>query len=305
MKKTMVLLFVALSTCLCASTEKNHPDQVRIAAVQFPGLSHQSEQEFLATMGRYINEAEKKHVKILLFPELLTLNLLKDPNHVTVPQYNKIVHFLGKYKQYLQSMAKSKEMIIIGGTTLTKKDNTFYNTAIIAFPNGDIKTVDKSLLTPWELSHLITGIGQSEPLSFETPWGRVVVLICYEAESPEIISKVSKINPNMIFIPSNTGGLFGLERVSIAARFIALSEVTYTLLTGVTTNIAREKITDQGVGQAIFALPKERGYPLKASLGTFNQPDMLVVDADIKKIEQDKRSSQVTNAARDYLRQHH
>lgn len=137
-----------------------------------------------------------------------------------------------------------------------------------------------------------------------TPWGCAVVLICYEAESPEILSKITQIRPNLVFIPSNTQGLSGFYRVAVAARYIAISQYAYSLLTGVTTNFPIDKAGDHDVGQAIFAAPTGLGYPLTGMLGKFNQPDLLIINANIEKMNQEKASPATTFASRDYVKQH-
>lgn len=288
---------------LSAKTTYTNISKVRMAAVQFPELDHQSKNDFIEMVGHYIDDAAKKQVNIILFPELLTLNLLDNSNHPTIKQLREIVGFFNQYRDYLKSKAVSSGMIIIGGTTITEKENKFYNTAIVAFPSGEIKTVDKTLLTPWELSNHITGVGKSQPLSFNTPWGTAVVLICYEAESAEILSNISSLNPSLVFIPSNTSGLDGLERVHIAAKYIAMAQFAYTLLTGVTSGRPTGKITGDVVGQAVFSTPIQTGYPLTAKYGLFNQPELLLIDANISKITHDKLLPQTTFPSRDYIHQ--
>ena len=213
--------------------------------------------------------------------------------------------FKDKYQAFLVQQAKSSKMIVVGGTTVSKKGQEFYNTVLVAFPNGQIKTMDKTLLTPWELTHHITGVGQSKiPLNFATPWGQVAVLICYESESPQIVSKLADINPDLVLITSSTNQLAGLERVQDSAKYIAASLFTYTVLTGVTTGYARDQVKNNDVGQAVFDSPPELLGDKVDQAGTFNQPDLFVVTADMKKIKQQKISPASTFAARDYLIQH-
>ncbi len=303
--KKIITLFLMLVVFPLYANESIAPTNVLIAAVQFPELNHQSETDFFSMVDNYINEAQKKQVKIILFPELLTLNLMQNSDNPTPEQWSTLSKFSNKYSDFLKSRARSSGMFIIGGSTVTEKNHQFYNTAMVAFPNGEIKTVDKSLLTPWELSNHITGVGQqTHPLSFITPWGTAVVLICYEAESPEILSKISQIHPNLVFIPSNTSGLSGLYRVIVAARYIAISQYAYALLTGVTTNFSKDKVSGHSAGQAIFAAPTGLGYSLTGTLGKFNQPDLLIVKVNIEKMDQDKASPAVTSASRDYVKQH-
>lgn len=304
MKGILLSFLIVFAPFLYAESSDLNPRDVRMAAVLFPETTHQSENDFINMVDNYIDEAQKKQVNIILFPELLTLNMLNTSEPPTIEQLHSIAQFKNKYIQHLKSKAMTSNMIIIGGTTLTEKDNKFYNTAIVAFPKGDVKFVDKTLLTPWELSNHITGVGKSEPLSFQTPWGTAALLICYETESAEIVSKLSKLNPNLVFIPSNTAGLSSLERVTIASKYIAVSQFAYTVLTGVTTNIPRNTIGEDSVGQAILATPQQTGYPLAVKSSKFNQPDLFIVDADITKINQDKLSSKSTFAARDYMQQH-
>lgn len=301
MKKVFIalcFLFVLQTPVLAAND-----DSVRIAAVLFPELAHQSKQDFLKMLDHYIDDAQQKQVKILLFPELLTANLLENYDAPTFEQLSHLAQFAHEYEQHLKSKAKSSGMVIIGGTTFTEKNHKIYNTAIVALPQGEIKTVDKMLLTPWEVTYHIA-VGKIQPLTFTTRWGKVAILICYEAESSELLNILSKVNPDLVFIPSSTTGLYGLERVQVAARYLALSQFSYALLTGVSTNLPKEQVADNDVGQAILAAPMQSGYPLNPKLGKFNQPDLFIVDVDLRKIKQDKLASKSTFSARDFKQQH-
>lgn len=280
-------------------------DHVKIAAVQFPELIHQTEGDFLKMMTDYIKKAKDQKVQIILFPELHTTNLLADSDNPTVETLDGLAAFKDNYQAFLLKEAKKNNMIIVGGTTLSKKGNKFYNTVQVALPNGQIKTMNKTLLTPWELTHHITGVGQSAiPLNFETPWGKVAVLICYEIESPEILSKLTNINPDLVLIPSSTGKLEGLERVQSATKYIAVSQFSYAMLTGVTTGYARDQVKEYDVGQAIFASPPGLLDSKGVQEGVFNQPDLLVIDVDMEKLRQKKPLPSSTFAARDYQLQH-
>ena len=301
----VLILVISSSSYFGNAASPEAQDHVKIAAVQFPELVHQSEGDFLKMMADYIQKAKVQKVQIILFPELHTTNLLSDSDNPTVEILDGLVAFKDKYQSFLLKEAKENNMIIIGGTTLSKKGNKFYNTVQVAFPNGQIKTMDKTLLTPWELTHHITGVGQSAiPLNFETPWGKVAVLICYESESPKIVSKLTGINPDLVLIPSNTGKLAGLERVQSATKYIAISQFSYAMLTGVTTGYARDQVKENDVGQAIVASPPELLDSKGDQEGVFNQPDLLVVDLDMKKIRQQKTLPSSSFAARDYQLQH-
>ena len=118
------------------------------------------------------------------------------------------------------------------------------------------------------------------------------------------MSKLTGINPDLVLIPSNTGKLAGLERVQSATKYIAISQFSYAMLTGVTTGYARDQVKENDVGQAIVASPPELLDSKGDQEGVFNQPDLLVVDLDMKKIRQQKTLPSSSFAARDYQLQH-
>ncbi|HMT03273.1 MAG TPA: carbon-nitrogen hydrolase family protein [Burkholderiales bacterium] len=272
-----------------------------MAAVQLPKFVNQPESQFISLVDNYIDQAKKNEVKIILFPELHTFNII---DNMTIANFNKVSHFTNTYKTFLKAKAISSGMIIIGGTSITQKNNKFYNTLIIAFPNGQIKTTDKNILTPGELENNITGVGRDDPLSFNTPWGSMAVLICYETNSPEVISKISKTAPNIIFVTSNTS-MGQLEYVKIAAQYMSIWQLSYVLLTGITTNTPLEKISNQTVGQAIFISPLgKENHPIITTLGKFNQPGIFITSVDINKIKKLKSSFKIGYPARDYAIQH-
>ena len=59
-------------------------DHVKIAAVQFPEIIHQTEADLLKMMTDFIHKAKDQHVNIILFPELHTTNLLLDKHQLLI-----------------------------------------------------------------------------------------------------------------------------------------------------------------------------------------------------------------------------
>ncbi len=73
--------------------------------------------------------------------------------------------------------------IVGGGSHPTIVDGKLMNTAYLFTPGGKVFTRDKIHLTRWEKEKWTGDAGNQLPV-FDTPHGRIAILICYDIEFP-------------------------------------------------------------------------------------------------------------------------
>ena len=131
--------------------------------------------------------------------------------------------------EFFSSLAKKHEITILAGSSPVQTQKGIVNRAGLFFPDGHTFFQDKLHLTAEEIAY---GWIAGDTLNFiDTPWGRTSILICYDSEFPDISALVARAAPELILVPSLTGG-HGLERVrrSVSAR--AIEHHAYVVMTG-------------------------------------------------------------------------
>lgn len=124
---------------------------VRVAAVQYEMRPIKSFEEFANQCEFFIDTASEYRADFLLFPELLTNQLL-----ALVPAPNPsdsarlLDQFTKEYVEFFGKMALKYNVNIIAGTHLTVEDEILYNVAYLFHRNGSVDHQYKVHITPSE-----------------------------------------------------------------------------------------------------------------------------------------------------------
>ncbi len=142
----------------------------------------------LESMKKYIADAAKEKLDILVFPEmaLTGYNDDKDVARAEKMQVKNAETVPGASSEALAALAKQNNMYIIFGLPeKDKKDETkIYNSAAILSPDGTIASYQKIHPVGDEPNWCIRG---STPYMFTTPWGPIGMSICFDTYAiPEL-----------------------------------------------------------------------------------------------------------------------
>lgn len=164
------------------------------------------------SMNEYIEEADEKGVKILVFPEMCVTGYVSssDPDST---EYQWAVESAetadGPTAKHFAELADETDMWIIYGATETivedgKIDTEHaYNSAFICSPDGEVTTYQK--ITPVEGSWCTSG---ETPVIIDAgDCGKLGISICYDTYStPELERYYSAMGCNILINPTATGG---------------------------------------------------------------------------------------------------
>jgi len=159
-------------------------DQIKIALGQVSSKVGDKKHN-LRTMATYITKARKQKADIILFPELsLTGYVTKDRTYElaeTIP---------GPSTKEVEKLAKTNHIHIINGM-IEKSNNAegvVYNTAVLTSPEGLIGHYRKMYLPTHSIFEEKRYFRQGyEAPVFETPIGRIGIIICYDIFFPETV----------------------------------------------------------------------------------------------------------------------
>ncbi|OQW46938.1 MAG: hypothetical protein A4S09_03255 [Proteobacteria bacterium SG_bin7] len=230
---------------------------MKIAAVQFEITGNKKYPDFIAQFESHIIEAKKNNAELVLFPELITVDLMPHVEGQETEILKSIADSVTpKFFSRVQELAKKHEVAILGGTSPRFLNNKIVNTAILAFADGKTIYQDKIFPTPDEV---IWGWqGGSTLKVFNAPWGKTAILICYDCEFPKLSDIIAKEKPEVILVPSMTGSEQGFHRVRWTAQARAIEHFAYVVHTG---TVMTRKDAPPGhwlhYGQASFLGPQE------------------------------------------------
>ncbi|ORX99216.1 carbon-nitrogen hydrolase [Clohesyomyces aquaticus] len=177
---------------------------VKIAVIQLYPKPLQLESNFLKA-SNFIRAAALQGAQLAVLPEYHLTNWMpKDPGFI--PLCRQWESYLKRY----QALAKELGICIVPGTIVESHDggggaeekDRLLNVAYFIDGEGEVrgKYVKKNLWGP-ERAHL-TGSGREDHPVFDTPFGKVGMLICWDLAFPEAFRELIAQGAKMIIVPT-------------------------------------------------------------------------------------------------------
>jgi predicted amidohydrolase/GNAT superfamily N-acetyltransferase len=191
------------------------PDSVRVASVQYQQRRIRSFEEFATQVEYFTDIAADYNADFVTFPELITLQLLSIENEELSPvdTIHKLSQYTAQVKELFGDLAMRYNINIIAGSHPTEQPNgDIHNVCYVCLRDGSIHEREKLHVTPSERNvwH-ITG-GESAA-TIPTDCGPIGVMICYDAEFPEVARHLS--DQGALLLSGNVGNLPGVNNFDI------------------------------------------------------------------------------------------
>jgi predicted amidohydrolase len=170
------------------------------------------------------------------------------------------------------------------------------NRATLYGPGGIVGHQDKQIMTRFERETWFVEAGQGLPV-FETPLGRIGVLICYDSEFPLLARRMAEAGAEVILVPSCTDTLAGFTRVRVGAMARALENQCITVHSPTVGLAEWCPAVDENVGSAAIYGPPDRGFPPTGIFTetTLNAPGWAVAEVDLAAVHEVRRDGGVLN----------
>ncbi len=185
--------------------------KVTVALVQMQMSSSQEENLQKAVAG--IREAATKGAQMVALPELFLDPYFPREERAAVEWRAQGIP--GPLTKKLGSAAKEAGVVLIGGSLYEKADGRHYNTSVVFDRDG-------KLLGSYRKSHIPHDPGFYEKnyftpgdtgfRVFDTAYGKIAVLICYDQWFPEAARIVALHGAGIIFYPTAIGTVDGVEQ---------------------------------------------------------------------------------------------
>ncbi len=235
------------------------PQSVRVATVQFQMRKIASQTEFEEQVEYFVDVAADYGADFVTFPELFTLQLLSLEGEKLEPAQaiEKIAEYTDRFKEFMEKLAVSYHINIIGGSHPTRMDNgDIRNISYVFLRSGAIYTQDKLHPTPSEVRwwNIKGGYGAE---AIPTDCGPIGVMICYDSEFPEMARHLVDQGAMILFVPFCTDERRGYLRVRYCCQARAVENQCYVVMSGVVGNLPNVENMDIHYAESAILTPSD------------------------------------------------
>ncbi len=230
---------------------------VRVSIVQYQQRRLSDFDEFAKQVEYFVDVVAAYKADFVLFPELFTLQLLSIENE-EIPA-SRAIETLTEYteplKELLSRLAVSYNINIIGGSHPTKDaDGNVLNICYVCLRDGSIHQQAKIHPTPNE-SYWWNIEGGNELQTIMTDCGPIGVLICYDAEFPELSRYLVDQGAEILFVPFCTDERQSYMRVRYCCQARAVENQCYVAMAGNVGNLPNVANMDIQYAQSSILSP--------------------------------------------------
>lgn len=233
------------------------PDTVRVGTVQYMQRRVRSFDEFLEMVAYFVDVVADYKGDFVVFPELFTLQLLSIEDQELSPaeSIEALTKYTPRFREALRDMALRYNINIIGGSHPTRVESgRVENISYVFLRDGTVHEQPKIHPTPnevywWNIE------GGSTLNAIETDCGPIGVLICYDAEFPELARHLTDQGIQILFVPFCTDERQSYLRVRYCCQARAVENQLYVVMSGNVGNLPNVANMDIQYAQSCILTP--------------------------------------------------
>lgn len=269
----------------------------RIGCVQWQMREFHSVDDVVKQAEYFINALSDYRCDVALFPEFFNAPLMGlAGNGNSLVAIRHLAQYTNEIRDAMSRMAVSYNINVIAGSMPVMEDGVLYNVAYLCRRDGSIEEQYKIHPTPHEKREWMMEGGNKLQV-FDTDFGRVGILICYDSEFPELSRLLSDKGMQILLVPFWTDTKNGYLRVRRCAQARAIENECYVAISGSFGNLPKVDNVDIQYGQTAVFSPSDFAFPHDAIMAetTPNTEMTLIVDVDLDKLQTLKNEGSVRN----------
>lgn len=170
-------------------------------------------QENLAKAISGINEAAKKGANIVVLPEIFTSPYFPQEEKFDAKKYAEQIP--GKTTAALSKAAKDNSVVLLGGSIFEEDSGKYYNTTPLLDETGKLLGKYRKMHIPHDPNFFEQNYFEKGDLGyqvFETRYGKLGTLICYDQWFPEAARINALMGADILFYPTAIANVKGIEQ---------------------------------------------------------------------------------------------
>lgn len=274
-------------------------EKLRVAAVQHELCAISDREEFRRQVSFLVGAAAGYNADIVVLPELFTMQLLsmEAPPLPAAAAMQRIDSHTEWFTSFMRALAVEHRINIVGGTHITRHSSgEMRNVAHVFLRDGTVHTRDKIHPTPSEAS--VWGIrGGNDVDVIETDCGRIGVLVCYDAEFPELGRRLADQGAMLLLVPYCTDDRRGFLRVRYCCHARAIENQVYVAMAGVCGNLPNVSNMDVHYSESAIITPCDLAFARDgiAAEAQANIETLIVADLDMAALVEARLQGSVRN----------
>jgi predicted amidohydrolase len=275
---------------------------MKIAAAAYPLDFLADWAAYEAKVTAWVEAAVGQGADLLVFPEYGAMELASLGGAEVAADLERALHEVASHRGavdglHLQLAARHGVHILgASGPVFLAPGARPVNRATLYGPGGIVGHQDKQIMTRFEREIWFVDPGAGLPV-FDTPLGRIGVLICYDSEFPLLARRMVEAGAEVLLVPSCTDSLAGFTRVRVGAMARALENQCVTVQAPTVGLAAWCPAVDENVGRGAIYGPPDRGFPPTGILAEteLNEAGWAVAEVNLAAIEAVRRDGGVLN----------
>jgi predicted amidohydrolase len=256
--------------------------KVRAATIQYMLRGISSWEEFQRQVEVMLEAAADYRPNFVLLPEIFTTQLLSClPRQEVASAVRALDQFTERYQALMRRHATRHGYYLVAGSHPAIRGSELYNTSFLFSPHGEVFSQDKIHRTRWERERWKTSPGNQLNL-YETEFGDIAILVCYDIEFPELARKVCEAGADILFVPSSTDDRQGFWRVRYCCHARAIENQVYVVMASTVGSLPVEGL-GLHYGQASILTPSD--FPFSrdgiAAEGMANTEQIVIADLEL------------------------
>ncbi|WP_139925964.1 bifunctional GNAT family N-acetyltransferase/carbon-nitrogen hydrolase family protein [Hymenobacter sp. DG01] len=275
----------------------NQKSNVRIGIVQWQMRATKNLEDFFQQMEFFVDTVSGYKADCVLFPEFFNAPMMALTNEESPSvAIRSMAAFTEPIKTKMMELAVSYNINVIAGSMPLYDDGKLYNVSYLCRRDGTVDEQYKLHVTPDEASYW--GMRGGDKLRcFDTDFGKIGILICYDVEFPELSRMLSDEGMKILFVPFWTDTKNAYQRVRLCAQARAIENECYVAITGSVGNLPRVENMDIQYSQSAVFSPSDFAFPHDAIVAeaTPNTEMTLIADLDLDLLKDLNTSGAVRN----------
>jgi len=186
----------------------------------------------------------------------------------------------------MSRLAVTYNINVVAGSMPVVSDEELYNVSYLCRRDGTVDSQQKIHPTPHEKRDWIMQ-GGGELKAFDTDFGKIGILICYDIEFPELARLLAEQEVQLLVVPFWTDTKNGYLRVRRCSQARAIENECYVAIAGSVGNLPKVDNVDIQYGQSAVFSPSDFAFSHDAIVSetTPNTEMTLIADLDFEKLK--------------------
>jgi predicted amidohydrolase len=270
---------------------------VRLGLIQWQMRPYKNLDELMQQAEYFIEAVSGYRSDFALFPEFFNAPLMAENNHLPEAEaIRELSKHTAVIAQKFSELAIMYNINVITGSMPEIRDDLLYNVGHLCKRDGTVERYEKLHVTPDEAK--VWGMqGGSTLNTFDTDCGKIGILICYDAEFPELSRLLAEEGMDILFVPFLTDTQNGYSRVRHCAQARAIENECYVAITGSVGNLPKVENMDIQYSQAAIYSPSDFSFPHDAvvAMASENEETIIVADVDLDLLTKQRKAGSVRN----------